>query len=266
MNRNLFIFSLTLIVVGLLGVSVVQGLWLKAAIENREADFDQRVYESMEEIAYGIENLNYQPYIDELIKDMKLDTNAMREFDNFRLNDSLHSSLHPESSSKKWDSQIDRDEFAKVYASQIREFQEMLVREMITLRPLDEILDIKQLKPYIEKTLVLHGIKTEFNVGITEFADNNFVYVSPGSDLGALFHTPYTTKLFRKSIIDGNKLLKINFPERKQFLLHSFLMPIFSSILFMLMIIVSFIVSFKIIFHQKRLSDMKTDFINNMTH
>jgi two-component system phosphate regulon sensor histidine kinase PhoR len=269
-NRKLFIFSLILIVVGLLGVSVIQALWLKAAIENRKADFDQRVYESMEEIAYGIENLNYQPYIDELIKDMKLDTNSMRDFNQFQLNDSLKNtsdtSSHYEHTTDGWKNHIDRKEFAKVYKSQIREFQEMLVREMITLRPMEEIIDIKQLQSYIQKILVHHGIKTEFNYGITEFADNNFVFVSPGADLGALFHTPYTSKLFRRSFIDGNKLLKISFPERKKFLLHTFLMPILSSLIFMLMIVVAFIVSFKIIFHQKRLSDMKTDFINNMTH
>ncbi|HUH75538.1 MAG TPA: HAMP domain-containing sensor histidine kinase [Chitinophagales bacterium] len=266
MNRKLFIFSLVLIVVGLLGVSAVQTLWLKAAIENRKADFDQRVYESMEEIAYGIENLNYQPYIDELIKDMQLDTNTMRDFNQFQINDSIiahqESFTHPQAQQKP----INKEEFAKVYKSQIREFQEMLVREMISLRPIDEIIDIKQLEPFIRKTLELHGIKTDFHYGITEFADNNFVFVSKGSDLGALYHTPYTTKLFRRSYIDGNKLLKLSFPEQKKFLIHSFLMPIISSILFMLMIIVAFIVSFRIIFHQKRLSDMKTDFINNMTH
>jgi hypothetical protein len=36
-NRKLFIFSLILIVVGLLGVSVIQALWLKAAIENQKS-------------------------------------------------------------------------------------------------------------------------------------------------------------------------------------------------------------------------------------
>lgn len=266
MNRNLFIFSLVLIVVGLLGVSAVQTLWLKAAIENRKADFDQRVYESMEEIAYGIENLNYQPYIDELIKDIKLDTNSIRDFNQFQLNDSLMHSENPYDNPEKRINHIDRNEFAKAYKSQIREFQEMLVREMITLRPMEEIIDIQQLEPFIRKTLVHHGIKTDFKYGITEFADNNFVFISPGADLGALYHTPYTSKLFRKSFIDGNKLLKLSFPEQKKFLINSFLMPIISSILFMLMIIVAFIVSFKIIFHQKRLSDMKTDFINNMTH
>lgn len=276
MNRQLFIFSCILIVIGLLGVSVVQTLWLKAAIENRKADFDQRVYESMEEIAYGIDNIDYHPYIEEFLQQIQIDTLTDIQYRRWMQEDSAAPHQHgghpghmmppPPPHSPFPRSNISREEFNRIYKSQIEEFQQMLVREMITLRPIEEIVNIDKLEELIRKVLEQHGLKTEFHFGITEFADNNFVFVSPGSDLSALYHTEYTTKLFRRSFFDGQKLLKISFPEKKRFLVLSFLMPILSSIVFLLMIIVAFIVSFRIIFNQKKLSDMKTDFINNMTH
>lgn len=275
MNRQLFIFSCVLIIIGLLGVGVVQTLWLKAAIENRKADFDQRVYESMEEIAYGIDNIDYHPYIEEFLKQIKIDTASNENYQRWMHQDSIGMHQHgqgnpmmppPPVPGEFPGSHLSREEFNRIYKSQIEEFQQMLVREMITLRPIEEIIDINQLHNLIQKVLLQHGLKTEFQFGITEFADNNFVYLSPGADLGNLYHTEYTTKLFRRSFFDGQKLLKITFPEKKKFVVLSFLMPILSSIVFLLMIIVAFIVSFRIIFNQKKLSDMKTDFINNMTH
>lgn len=268
MNRQLFIFSCILIVVGLLGVSLVQSLWLKAAMENRRADFDQRVYESMEEIAYGIDNIDYQPYVEEFMQQLALDTNSELSYQRWMSEDSSGQHIHGESTQRQRHrrDRISREEFYKRYQTQIEDFQEMLVREMISVRPIEEIINIEQLEKMIQKVLYQHGIKTEFQFAITEFADNNFVYISQGADLTELYHTNYTTKLFRRSFFDGNKLLKITFPEKKKFILHSFLMPIISSLVFLAMIITAFIVSFKIIFNQKKLSDMKTDFINNMTH
>lgn len=261
MNRQLLFFSLSLIVIGLLGVSTVQALWLKAAIENRKADFDQRVYESMEEIAYNIENIGYQPYIKEFLEQLQSDSIDDTQFQMWKHQDSLmlqkHSGNHEN---------LSRREFARKYRAQIQEFQQMLIREMMTVRPIQEIVDLDKLHTLISEILRHHGIDTKFDFGITEFADNNFIYISPGGDLGELFQTDYTTKLFRRSIFDEYKLLKLTFPDKKKFLVLSFLMPILSSIIFILMIIMAFAASYRIIFKQKKLSDMKTDFINNMTH
>lgn len=265
MNRHLLSFSLALIVIGLLGVSTVQTLWLKSAVQNRKADFDQRVYESMEEISYNIENIGYQPYIKEFLEELNSDSLANAQFQKWISIDS-NSQAQLDSNNLNTDAQLSRQEFNRLYRAQIREFQQMLIREMISIRPIEEIIDIDKLKLLIEDVLKHHGLNTKVEFGITEFADNNFIYVSPGADLGNLFHTEYTTKLFRRSIFDENKLLKITFPEKKKFFIISFLMPILSSIVFLIMIIVAFAASYRIIFKQKKLSDMKTDFINNMTH
>ena len=67
-------------------------------------------------------------------------------------------------------------------------------------------------------------------------------------------------------MFDENKTLKLLLTEKKKFLYSSITPMIASSTFFFLMVVLAFYLSFKIIFRQKKLSDMKTDFINNMTH
>jgi len=58
----------------------------------------------------------------------------------------------------------------------------------------------------------------------------------------------------------------LNFPNRDSYLLSSMWAMLSSSVLFLLIISIGFATTIYIIFRQKKLSDMKTDFINNMTH
>ncbi|MCO5249242.1 MAG: HAMP domain-containing histidine kinase [Chitinophagales bacterium] len=256
MNRKLLYISVVLIVIGLIGVSIVQSLWLKTAIDNRKADFDQRVYESLDEITHKIEFIGYHSYIKEFLSQIQNE-----DLDQVILMDSsssTDSNLHHH--------EQDKDERRMKLRKQISDFQNMMASEMMSIRPIEEIIDTTQLRKLITSTLYYHGIKTEYQYGITEFADNNFIFVSKGANLSHLYHTEYTTKLFRNSFFDEYKLLKLTFPEKKRFLLQSFLTPIITFAVFMLMILVAFLLSFRVIFFQKRLSDIKADFINNMTH
>ena len=137
---------------------------------------------------------------------------------------------------------------------------------MTSLQPITEILDTSKLKEIIDQSLKAHGIKTRVRYGVTEYAPNNFVLLSRNAPLSELFRTPYSVDLFRRSMFDDSKTLKLLFPDRKKFLYTSMSPMILSSSIFFLMVVAAFILSFQIIFKQKKLSDMKTDFINNMTH
>jgi two-component system phosphate regulon sensor histidine kinase PhoR len=149
---------------------------------------------------------------------------------------------------------------------EIDNLQEFMAQQMTSLQPITEILDTSKLKEIIDASLKAHGIKTLFRYGVTEYAPNNFVLLSKNAPLSELFRTPYSVDLFRRSMFDESKKLKLLFPDRKKFLYSSMSPMILSSSIFFLMVVAAFILSFQIIFKQKKLSDMKTDFINNMTH
>jgi two-component system phosphate regulon sensor histidine kinase PhoR len=60
-------------------------------------------------------------------------------------------------------------------------------------------------------------------------------------------------------------LLRIHFPGKRDYIFDSvsFMIP---SVIFTLVLLVTFIVTLYLVFRQKKLTEMKNDFINNMTH
>lgn len=240
----------------MLGVGVIQALWLQSAIKSREYEFERKVYEALDEISHGVEELEYRPYITYLLRQYRLQKEGWSE----------ELAQDPESWEEIDLSILSPDSFDETLKGQMLEIQQLMMKEMLSLRPINEALDTAALSALIRNVLQSKGLKTPCDFAITEFADNNFVFVSGGADLGGLFHTPYSIRLFPRSIVDANKSLKLYFPHQQQYLISSFTWPILSALAFFLMIIAAFGLSYRVIFRQKKLSDMKTDFINNMTH
>ncbi|RMD69906.1 MAG: sensor histidine kinase, partial [Bacteroidetes bacterium] len=77
--------------------------------------------------------------------------------------------------------------------------------------------------------------------------------------------SPYRVSLFQK---DGTPpgLLMVYFPNRSSFVWSSVWQVLLTTILFILLIIGTFGWTVYTVFRQKKLSEMKNDFINNMTH
>ncbi|MDR3061465.1 MAG: HAMP domain-containing histidine kinase, partial [Dysgonamonadaceae bacterium] len=75
----------------------------------------------------------------------------------------------------------------------------------------------------------------------------------------------YPQVLFPKDPPQRLYTLLVSFPDRRDYLLRSvsFIVP---SVAFTIVLLIVFILTIVIVLRQKRLSEMKTDFINNMTH
>lgn len=263
-NQRKVILATILIVIGLMGVGVIQSLWLRMALENKKNEFDHKVYESLDAISKSIEDLEHKPFMTELLIQIRQQRQSLDPIKVLPEGKKKEDVLMDSSlSDLKY---ISEEELNQALNEQLEEFQQMMMKEMISTRPIQEIIDTSSLNGLIKDILSSKGLKTEFQYGITEYADNNFVLLSDGADLISLYRTQYSIKLFPQSVIDGNKFLKLHFPDQGDYLLASFAWPILSSIVFFIMILTSFFLIFKVIFQQKKLSDMKTDFINNMTH
>lgn len=76
----------------------------------------------------------------------------------------------------------------------------------------------------------------------------------------------YKTPIFRDSDGETNFSLLLSFPEKKSFLISSILGMAVMSLLFTLVIVVAYSSAIYQLIKQKQISEIKSDFINNMTH
>ncbi|MFT4612518.1 MAG: two-component system phosphate regulon sensor histidine kinase PhoR [Glaciecola sp.] len=107
------------------------------------------------------------------------------------------------------------------------------------------------------------GIKTAFEYAIydkdlsTKIRSDNFE-LTPKSTIGI--------PVFLDNENRSNFSLYVDFPERKKYLLSSILSMIFLSVLFTSIIILAYSSAIYQLIKQRQISQIKTDFINNMTH
>jgi two-component system phosphate regulon sensor histidine kinase PhoR len=110
-----------------------------------------------------------------------------------------------------------------------------------------------------------HGIYLAYDFGILDSNENEFRLVK-SANKKELKNSLLTASLFPNDILGNSLSLIVNFPDKNQFLIKQVWASLFTSFVFILIIIGTFsYVVYKII-HQKKLADLKNDFINNMTH
>ncbi len=74
------------------------------------------------------------------------------------------------------------------------------------------------------------------------------------------------TNLFPSNSLDENLYLHIYFPKKNAYIIKEMKASLVVTILLVVMIIIALVFMFRTILEQKKLSEMKTDFISNMTH
>jgi signal transduction histidine kinase len=128
--------------------------------------------------------------------------------------------------------------------------------------PIEERVNLKELGTNIKNEIKVNGIELPFQYEVVD-KNNKPIYQQP---LFSPQNTkPYTKVLFANDPQDKLAYLKVYFPDKSKYIFReiSFLYP---AIGFSLILLVTFIITIYITFRQKRLSEMKSDFMNNMTH
>ena len=129
--------------------------------------------------------------------------------------------------------------------------------------PLKERIDLNSIQKLIKEKLKNNGIKLDFEFAVK--SDNN-LFVKKSKDYFNYNHLEkYSKQLFPNDLFKNSHYLYIFFPGLHKYILRSYTMLFPSLILSMILILCCAFTIF-IIFRQKRLSKIKNDFINNMTH
>lgn len=121
--------------------------------------------------------------------------------------------------------------------------------------------DSIEVRRFLKDELEGNGVNIPFTFAVTD-ANGNFTYQTAGFSRNGDIPT-YAATLFPNA--GANYRLLVEFPTRDSYIFSSvrFIIPTLS---FTIILLVIFLYTIILIFRQKKLSEMKTDFINNMTH
>lgn len=126
-------------------------------------------------------------------------------------------------------------------------------------------IDTATVRREVRDQLVNRNIDQPFELGIID-GNDRIVGVGAVSDLGFLKAQGIRAELFPSDLLGLENFLVIYFPTKENYLLQQVFLPLTSSLLFMVIIISCFVYAIKVIIRQKKISEIKNDFINNMTH
>ena len=151
------------------------------------------------------------------------------------------------------------------------QYQNALMQEVVysmvttaNLKPIQERVDFKKLNNYLKSEFINNGLNLPFIFFVIN-KDGKKVYQSGEIKKEPIASDIITYVLFPNDPPSKQNYMKVYFPTKGDYISSSvtFIVP---SVLFSLILLVTFIFTIYIVFRQKRLSEMKNDFINNMTH
>jgi two-component system, OmpR family, phosphate regulon sensor histidine kinase PhoR len=141
--------------------------------------------------------------------------------------------------------------------------RKMVVENQSTHVPTGQRLNNIDFRNLLKTTLKQHVIDLEYEYRLT--SDTATIFQTEGfEDDGS--KELYRINLFPNDFISKNDYLHIHFPGRFGYLFKSLITTITVSFLFTLIIVITFVFTITSILKQKRISEIKNDFISNMTH
>ncbi len=132
--------------------------------------------------------------------------------------------------------------------------------------PYDSVLTMQEMDSLINLQLNIRGVDIHFEFCIYKPERQEFLMEQSPGFRKDLIEKGNAFILFQSDIYTSPEYLLIYFPREKQFLLTELWGMLLISIILIIVIVYSFTYTIATIFRQKRLSEMKNDFINNMTH
>ena len=209
-------------------------------------------------------SFNYEMTTDENGKEMemKISVNGNTKTIDIQNNLEKLKSLESIENLMKGDSLMIDDEsvfgnrFSNIIIKMVKEFKDID-------KPIEHLLKSISIEPIVESSLKDNGITTPFTYAVI---NENEVIRAFSSDGFEVSKDTYIVSLFKHNLFDNSAQLALNFESKRHYILKSMWLMVTCSFIFTLIIILTFMSTVHYMLKQKKLSEMKNDFINNMTH
>lgn len=140
---------------------------------------------------------------------------------------------------------------------------EIFFKDIASAKPLQERVSKEKLEQLLFTELNQYGVKTPFEYGVysnglaTKIQSDKFRYAK---------NDTYTIPIFTDNEGNNKYQLMVSFPHKEKFLFSDLVGITILSVVFTLIIIIAYSSALNQLIRQRHISEIKTDFINNMTH
>jgi two-component system phosphate regulon sensor histidine kinase PhoR len=306
MSRKSIGYLSVLATIALLGLVITQLYWLNNAFTLRQQHFSLSVNEALNNVVYKLEkqnaaakikrrlNLRKQgirwfthadslqkdstPFI-KIFEDITTDSAGVVLHKTRRktvLSDSSNIGVHVNINSEEpfiisnLDSSDDRFRWIMKQSDMVSDIFDELVSINI-YKGYNNQTDTALLDSLLKAELDNKGIKADYDYGIY---NNSYQYFHITTKNGSkkdeskkeILSSTYRVNLAPDNVFISPKYLAVYFPSEKNYILQTMWLMLTGSGILVLVTILSFYYALSTIFKQKKLSEIKNDFINNMTH
>jgi two-component system phosphate regulon sensor histidine kinase PhoR len=257
MKPRLTLFIIALLTIALVGLVIIQGYWVRNAYIVKQANFIRDVNDASQEVIIDLEKM-------ELANQLTQHQNNAERFDYLDQVDSINQILLHEMQS------INTRKDLEIFFNKFFIARD-LIQDMMILPGHD--LSDRQIDPCVLDSLLEAGfdrrsIRTAYEFGVYNPAKKQMIMQKTGRfphelmDAGLSFHL----ELFPDNLEANPDYLLLYFPNERRFLIGQIWIMLAVSISLIIIITLSFAYTLFMLYRQRRLTELKTDFINNMTH
>jgi len=244
--------------VTLITLMVIQVYWIKNAIMVREAIFNRDVNRAVEKVIFQLDRIDRMNMIRLRKNDLKLRQQTWIKYDT-----NLRTQIGDMENYKK-NLQLGPKPRTNFATSQ-------LIDKMFDAIPKDRsLIENRISKSLIDSLLKIefrnNGLNTKFDFGVFNPIRNTLALQKSGQFPNELMQSSFRYLLFPGEIFSTQNYLMIYFPNERQYLISRIWLLLVVSIFLIATIVFSFTYVITIVFRQKKISEIKNDFINNMTH
>lgn len=247
MNKTRFRLLVFFMSLSLVGIILVQLYWVNLSLKNTEDQFRYRVQDIINKVSEKIRAQQEEKFL--------------KIFDNYA--DKLgHEPSRQEMISLYQNGKADATDDTKNYVQRAHlNNVELYQKDFREYNPVESWLSKEMVRGMIASQLKNNNIDINFEFAIfnnsmlTKIVSDNFKYIENNFEENQIFDDK-----------DSRVALMLIFPKKEVFFIRAILAITILSVIFTLVIIIAYLSAINQLIKQKQISEIKTDFINNMTH
>ncbi len=159
--------------------------------------------------------------------------------------------------------------FLDTLTSSRKKLVQSVVTEIMNInfkKRIEDRISVKQLNNLLSQEFKNSGIDGNFDFAVDKLVKDSLTLIKPGTDVASLKNSDLRTMLFPSEFLFNKNELIVYFPNKTLHLLGSIAGMMGLSVGLILIIVMVFFSTLRMLLRQKKITQVKNDLINNITH